>query len=108
MQNTNILEFIEDQINSNDIVLFIKGTKDFPQCGFSAKVIGIMNEIGANFEDINVLANEELRQGIKDFSDWPTVPQMYVRGEFIGGCDIISEMYTNGDLITLLKDRDIL
>lgn len=98
---------IEDQIQKliqdNEVVLFMKGTADFPQCGFSGKVVMILKECGANFKDVNVLADPEMRQGIKDFSDWPTIPQLYIRGQFVGGCDIISEMNESGELMQLLE-----
>jgi len=81
---------IKEQITKNDVVLFMKGTKEMPQCGFSSRVAGVLNYMGVNFADVNVLADEGLRQGIKDFSDWPTIPQLYVKGEFVGGCDIIT------------------
>ena len=91
-----------DQINetvaSNDVVLFMKGTKTMPQCGFSSRVAGVLNFIGVEYADVNVLSNDEIRQGIKDFSDWPTIPQLYVKGEFIGGCDIVTEMTLSGEL----------
>ncbi|RYE05850.1 MAG: Grx4 family monothiol glutaredoxin [Rickettsiaceae bacterium] len=108
MSVINMIDFIQDQIKNHDVVLFIKGTKQFPQCGFSAKVVSIMDHMAVTFKDINVLENEQLRQNIKDFSNWPTVPQVYICGEFIGGCDIITEMYHNGDLLTLLKNKNIL
>ena len=98
----NIKDKIEAIINDNNIVLFMKGTRDFPQCGFSGKVIHILRECGVEFKDVNVLDDPEIRQGIKDFSNWPTVPQLYVKGEFIGGCDIISEMYEKQELQSLL------
>ncbi|MEE3100844.1 MAG: Grx4 family monothiol glutaredoxin, partial [Pseudomonadota bacterium] len=84
---------IEADIKSNDVVLFMKGTKAMPQCGFSARVAGVLNYMGVEFKDVNVLADETVRQGIKDYSDWPTIPQLYVKGEFVGGCDIVREMY---------------
>lgn len=103
MGQDQIFSLIKDQISSNDIVLYMKGTKDFPQCGFSAMVSGILQRIGVDFKDINILENAELRQGIKDFSDWPTIPQLYISGEFIGGCDIVREMHENGELAKLIK-----
>jgi monothiol glutaredoxin len=95
---TNINEKIKDIINKNDVVLFMKGTSEIPQCGFSMTVCNILKELKVKFIGINVLADPELRQGIKDFSNWPTVPQLYVKGEFIGGCDIAMEMYKKGEL----------
>ena len=98
---------IKEQITKNDVVLFMKGTKEMPQCGFSSRVAGVLNYMGVNFADVNVLADEGLRQGIKDFSDWPTIPQLYVKGEFVGGCDIITEMMLSGELDTLLEDNGV-
>ncbi len=95
---TNINEKIKDIITKNDIVLFMKGTPEMPQCGFSMTVSNILKELKVKFSSVNVLADPEIRQGIKDFSNWPTVPQLYVKGEFIGGCDIVKEMYENGEL----------
>ena len=100
-----------DQINetvaSNDVVLFMKGTKAMPQCGFSSRVAGVLNFIGVEYADVNVLSDDEIRQGIKDFSDWPTIPQLYVKGEFIGGCDIVTEMTLSGELDQLLDDKGV-
>ena len=90
---------IKDTVTANDVVLFMKGTKSMPQCGFSSRVAGVLNFMGVEFADVNVLADEDIRQGIKDYSDWPTIPQLYVKGEFVGGCDIIREMYETGELI---------
>ncbi len=98
---------IRETVTKNDIVLFMKGTKLMPQCGFSSKVAGILNYIGVEYTDINVLADAEIRQGIKDFSDWPTIPQLYVKGEFVGGCDIAIEMTLSGELDTLLEANGI-
>jgi monothiol glutaredoxin len=95
---TNINEKIEDIISKNDVVLFMKGTPEMPQCGFSMTVGNILKELKVKFTGVNVLADPEIRQGIKDFSNWPTVPQLYVKGEFIGGYDIAKEMYENGEL----------
>ena len=95
---TNINEKIKDIISKNDVVLFMKGTPDMPQCGFSMTVTNILKQIKVKFNGIDVLADPEIRQGIKDFSNWPTGPQLYVKGEFIGGCDIAKEMYENGEL----------
>jgi len=97
-----VLEQIDQVIKGNDIVLFMKGTPDFPQCGFSQRVGNIVSSYGVPFAAVNVLLSEEIRQGIKDYSDWPTIPQLYVKGEFIGGCDIVSEMQENGELAELL------
>jgi monothiol glutaredoxin len=98
---------IKEQITKNDVVLFMKGTKEMPQCGFSSRVAGVLNYIGVNYSDVNVLADEGLRQGIKDFSDWPTIPQLYVKGEFVGGCDIITEMTLSGELDTLFAENGV-
>ena len=89
---------IQEIVDKNDVVLFMKGTKSFPQCGFSAAVVDILKKEGATFETVNVLADPELRQGIKDFSSWPTIPQLYIKGKFIGGCDIVTEMHKSGEL----------
>ena len=100
---TNINQKIKDIINKNDVVLFMKGTPEMPQCGFSMTVCNILKELKVKFSGVNVLADPEIRQGIKDFSNWPTVPQLYVKGEFIGGCDIAKEMYEKGELQKILK-----
>jgi monothiol glutaredoxin len=100
---TTINDQIKDIINRNDVVLFMKGTPEMPQCGFSMTVCNILKELKVKFNGINVLADPEIRQGIKDFSNWPTVPQLYVKGEFIGGCDIAKEMYEKGELQKILK-----
>jgi len=94
---------IRETITKNDVVLFMKGTKMMPQCGFSSRVAGVLNFMGVEFQDVNVLADADIRQGIKDFSDWPTIPQLYVHGEFIGGCDIMREMYEEGELQKLFE-----
>lgn len=98
---------IKETVESNDVVLYMKGTKDMPQCGFSSRVAGVLNFIGVDYTDVNVLADEGIRQGIKDFSDWPTIPQLYVKGEFVGGCDIITEMTLSGELDTLFEANGI-
>jgi monothiol glutaredoxin len=100
---TNINEKIKDIINKNNVVLFMKGTPEMPQCGFSMTVCNILKELKVKFSGVNVLADPEIRQGIKDFSNWPTVPQLYIKGEFIGGCDIAKEMYEKGELQKILK-----
>jgi monothiol glutaredoxin len=100
---TNINEKIKDIINKNDVVLFMKGTPEMPQCGFSMTVCNILKELKVKFSGVNVLADPEIRQGIKDFSNWPTVPQLYIKREFIGGCDIAKEMYEKGELQKILK-----
>ena len=98
---------IKDTVTRNDVVLFMKGTKMMPQCGFSSRVAGVLNYMGVEFADVNVLADAEIRQGIKDFSDWPTIPQLYVKGEFIGGCDIVTEMTLSGELDSLFDQNGI-
>lgn len=98
------LDQIKAEIEANDVVLYMKGTKEMPQCGFSSRVAGVLNYLGVTYKDVNVLADADIRQGIKDFSDWPTIPQLYVKGEFVGGSDIMREMYENGELQQLLKD----
>lgn len=98
---------IQTQISDNSVVLYMKGTKEMPQCGFSSKVAGVLNYMGVEFADVNVLADEAIRQGIKEFSDWPTVPQLYVKGEFVGGCDIITEMTLSGELDTLFAENGV-
>ena len=94
---------IQGIIDGNDVVLFMKGTKHFPQCGFSATVVEVLRRSGAEFQDVNVLEDQAIRQGIKEFANWPTIPQLYVRGEFVGGCDIVREMYENGELGAVLS-----
>ncbi|MCF2872786.1 Grx4 family monothiol glutaredoxin [Octadecabacter sp. G9-8] len=98
---------IKELITNNDVVMFMKGTKSMPQCGFSSRVAGVLNFMGVEFADVNVLADEDIRQGIKDFSDWPTIPQLYVKGEFVGGCDIITEMTLSGELDTLFSENGV-
>ena len=98
---------IAEQVNGTDVVLYMKGTKEFPQCGFSSRVAGVLNYLGVDYTDVNVLADEDIRQGIKDYSDWPTIPQLYVKGEFVGGCDIITEMTLSGELDKLLEDNGV-
>ena len=94
---------IQQTLDENDVVLFMKGTKEMPQCGFSSRVAGVLNYMGVDFRDVNVLADDIIRQGIKDYSDWPTIPQLYVKGEFIGGSDIMNEMFESGELKALLN-----
>jgi monothiol glutaredoxin len=104
---SNASQRIEDLVKSNDVVLYMKGTKEMPQCGFSSRVAGVLNYMGVNYTDVNVLADEEIRQGIKDYSDWPTIPQLYVKGEFVGGCDIVTEMTLSGELDQLFDDNGV-
>jgi len=103
----NIEEKIKNFIDNNDVCLFMKGTPESPQCGFSMAVSNILKHLEVKFNGINVLEDEELRQGIKKFSDWPTIPQLYIKGEFIGGCDIVKEMFEKKELTQLLKDKKI-
>ena len=98
---------IQETIASNDVVLFMKGTKSMPQCGFSSKVAGVLNYMGVEYADVNVLADEQIRQGIKEYSYWPTIPQLYVKGEFVGWCDIITEMTLSGELDELLSKNGV-
>ncbi|MDN5247903.1 MAG: Grx4 family monothiol glutaredoxin [Wolbachia endosymbiont of Tyrophagus putrescentiae] len=103
----DIFEQIRKDIAENDVVLYMKGTADFPQCGFSGVVVSILHRLNVKFKDINVLEDNEIREAIKKFSDWPTIPQLYIKQEFVGGCDIIKEMYENGELQALLKEKKI-
>ena len=98
---------IKQDITENDVVLYMKGTKEMPQCGFSSRVAGVLNFMGVSYKDVNVLADDEIRQGIKDYSDWPTIPQLYVKGEFVGGCDIITEMTLSGELDQLFETSGV-
>jgi monothiol glutaredoxin len=102
-----IEQFIDNEVNTNDVVLFMKGTPQFPMCGFSGQVVQILDYIGAAYKGINVLESDDLRQGIKAYAQWPTIPQLYVKGEFVGGCDIIREMFQAGELQTLLKEKGV-
>ena len=98
---------IADAIASNDVVLFMKGTPGFPQCGFSGQVVQILDHVGVPFKGVNVLENDMIRQGIKDYANWPTIPQLYIKGEFVGGCDIVREMFQSGELIPLLEEKGV-
>jgi len=102
-----MFERIKKEVGENDVVLYMKGTAAFPQCGFSSLVVQVLSQLGVPFKDVNVLEDSELRQGIKDFTNWPTIPQLYVKGEFVGGCDIIREMYETGELQQLLEDKGV-
>ena len=104
---TNIHEQIDSEVKNNDIVLFMKGTAQMPMCGFSGRSVQILQHLGVPFKDINVLASDEMRQGIKDYTNWPTIPQLYVKGEFVGGADIMYEMFQSGELAGLLKEKGI-
>lgn len=99
--------FIDNEVKSNDVVLFMKGTPDFPMCGFSGQVVQILNYLGVPYKGINVLDNEEIRNGIKTYTNWPTIPQLYVKGEFVGGCDIVTEMFQSGELQTMLEEKGV-
>jgi len=98
---------IKQTITTNDVVLFMKGTRTMPQCGFSSRVAGVLNYMGVEFADVNVLADDGIRQGIKDYSDWPTIPQLYVKGEFVGGSDIMMEMFEAGELQQLMDQKGV-
>lgn len=102
-----VADRIRSEVESNDVVLFMKGTPVFPQCGFSNTVVQVLTYLGVQFKGVNVLEDEEIRHGIKEFSDWPTIPQLYVKGEFVGGCDIIREMFESGELRDYFGSKDI-
>lgn len=106
--SNDILKQLEELIKNNDVVLFMKGTAAAPMCGFSATVVQILNQLKVPFKDVNVLVDPNIRQGIKDYSNWPTIPQLYLKGEFIGGCDIVREMFQNGELQTFLREKHLL
>ena len=105
--DATVTDRIKQDIADNTVVLFMKGTPVFPQCGFSARVVQILTQMGVKFKGIDVLADPAIRQGIKEFSSWPTIPQLYVKGDFVGGCDIVSEMYENGELKQVLADKGV-
>jgi monothiol glutaredoxin len=102
-----IEQFIENEVKANDVVLFMKGTPQFPMCGFSGQVVQILDHIGVSYKGLNVLESDDLRDGIKSYSNWPTIPQLYVKGEFVGGCDIVREMFQAGELQGLLKEKGV-
>jgi monothiol glutaredoxin len=102
-----IEQFIDNELKGNDVVLFMKGTPQFPMCGFSGQVVQILDHLRVTYKGLNVLDSDDLRQGIKSFSNWPTIPQLYVKGEFVGGCDIIREMFQAGELQSLLKEKGV-
>ncbi len=104
---TTIHDQIDNEVKTNDVVLFMKGTAQMPMCGFSGRSVQILQHLGVPFKDVNVLANDELRQGIKDYTNWPTIPQLYVKGEFVGGADIMYEMFQSGELAGLLKEKGV-
>ena len=103
----DVTEQIKNEIKSNDVVLFMKGTPVFPMCGFSAATVQVLTNLGIKFSSVNVLDSDEMREGIKKYSDWPTIPQLYIKEEFIGGCDIVKEMYESGELIKVLENKSI-
>ena len=105
--NIDVTERIKNEIKNNDVVLFMKGTPVFPMCGFSAATVQVLTNIGVKFSSVNVLDSEEMREGIKMFSNWPTIPQLYIKEEFVGGCDIVKEMYENGELQELFNNKKI-
>jgi monothiol glutaredoxin len=107
MMSNPTLARIQSDVESHPVVLYMKGTPVFPQCGFSAQVVQVLSHLGVKFKAFNVLEDDELRQGIKEFSNWPTIPQLYVGGEFVGGCDIVREMYQSGELAELLKEKGV-
>ena len=106
--NETVQSNIKDIIDKNDVVLFMKGTKAQPQCGFSNAVVNTLSFMNIDYKDVNILESDELRQGIKDFTNWPTIPQLYIKGEFIGGCDIVKEMFEKGDLKKVLEDKSLI
>ena len=103
-----VFESIQKDISENDVVLYMKGNKSLPQCGFSATVAQVLERLGVEYKDVNVLADAEVREGIKQFTNWPTIPQLYVKGEFVGGCDIVREMYQSGELAELFKEKGVI
>jgi len=107
MSEPEVFERIRDEIGKNDVLLFMKGTPVFPQCGFSAATVDALSQLGVKFHGINILVDPELREGIKQFSQWPTIPQLYVKGEFVGGCDIVREMFETGELEQLFKEKGV-
>jgi len=106
MENV-VFDRIQKEIDNHDVVLFMKGTAVYPQCGFSSLVVQVLSQLGVTFRDINVLEDNDIREGIKEFTKWPTIPQLYVKGEFVGGCDIVREMYESGELQKLLQDKGV-
>ncbi|MGH6984518.1 MAG: Grx4 family monothiol glutaredoxin [Stellaceae bacterium] len=105
--DATVTDRIKQDIADNTVVLFMKGTPVFPQCGFSARIVQILTQMGVKFKGVDVLADPAIRQGVKEFSNWPTIPQLYVKGEFVGGCDIVSEMYENGELKQVLAEKGV-
>ena len=107
MSDNPALKDIQQAVEGNDVVLFMKGTPVFPQCGFSSQMVQVLTYLGVKFKAVNVLENDAIRQGIKEFSDWPTIPQLYIKGEFVGGCDIVKEMFQQGELQALLEEKGL-
>ncbi|MEZ0262917.1 MAG: Grx4 family monothiol glutaredoxin [Alphaproteobacteria bacterium] len=106
--NSEVFDRIRQDLSENDIVLYMKGTAIFPQCGYSAAVVQILQNLGVPYKDIDILSDPSLRQGIKDFANWPTIPQLYIKGEFVGGCDIVRDMFATGELQTLLREKGLM
>ena len=104
---SDVNAWIDNEVKTNDVVLFMKGTPTFPQCGFSSQVVQILDYLGVDYKGVNVLENADIRQAIKDYSNWPTIPQLYVKGEFVGGCDIVREMFQEGELQPLLSEKGV-
>ncbi|ALN73145.1 MULTISPECIES: Grx4 family monothiol glutaredoxin [unclassified Aureimonas] len=104
---SGIIDWIDNEVKANDVVVFMKGTPDFPQCGFSGQVVQILNYLGVDYKGVNVLSSDELRTGIKEYGSWPTIPQVYVKGEFVGGCDILREMFQAGELQDFFSERGV-
>lgn len=107
MSDKDVQDWIKEQVTTNEVVLFMKGRKNFPQCGFSGRVTQILNYLGVDYMDIDVLADQRIREGIKAYTNWPTIPQLYVKGEFVGGADIVTEMFETGDLQTYLTEKGV-
>ena len=107
MSEKTVHDWIRKTVSANDVVLFMKGSKDFPQCGFSSQVTQMLNHMGVEYKDVNVLDDASIRDGIKSFTNWPTIPQLYVKGEFVGGCDIIREMFQQGELAQLMDEKHV-
>jgi monothiol glutaredoxin len=107
MDQQNVHDWIKDQVENNNVVLFMKGNRHFPQCGFSAQVVRMLDYLGVDYKDVNVLDDNDVREGIKTYTNWPTIPQLYVKGEFVGGCDILTEMFQEGELQQHLEQKNI-
>jgi monothiol glutaredoxin len=107
MDQQNVHDWIKDQVENNDVVLFMKGNRHFPQCGFSSQVVRMLDYLGLDYKDVNVLDDNAVREGIKAYTNWPTIPQLYVKGEFVGGCDILTEMFQDGELQQHLEQKNI-